>query len=216
MATSPAPAPQPPDDAFAKIIALLEAANERTNAGATLTVGDAPDSVLAGTLIHRGLNHAGTGLATAAKTAVSPWISIAAVIALILTHMGVLPTPFVPKPVPVPGPTPQPQPQPQPKPPAPDPQPQPNPQPLPTPPPVVLNSPVALATKAMLADQARAYRAVKAKLQAGSIQKTGIPQALMTEKTPLAQSLADQINAAPDTAGALEDVAKVFEGAKIP
>lgn len=209
---SPATAPTPaPADLIAELTKLLEAESQKVSAGGTIPVADAPSDVLWGTLVNRGMTRAGRGAGKIGGILTSPWTGWIAAILAVLALLGIVPNPFPtprpPTPVPVPtppGPTPTPTP--------PSPQPQPN----PTPPPIVLNSPVALATKAMLADQARAYRAVKAKLQAGSIQKSGLAQALLTEKTPLAQSLADQINAAPDTAGALEDVAKVFEGAKIP
>jgi hypothetical protein len=186
-APSPAPAPPPtPDSSAAALLALS-------------------------TLFHFGL----TNIAGVAGTVVSVLSSRgflgAATVILGLIAGGKVPNPFGPAPVPVPAPSPAPAPHP-----APAPTPTPTPTPSPAPAPPLPDSPVAQATKVFLTTQPSAYRATGSKLRAGTITKAQIGADLAAQKLPLAQKVADAINAASDPVAALEDVAKVYEGIKLP
>jgi hypothetical protein len=195
----PNPSPQPPSPgpAPASVTPSPTPAPSANSAAAALAA--------ISTLFHFSLTNVTGLIGTTASVVFSRGFLGALAVVAGLSAAGKLPNPFAP-PAPAPAPSPGP---------APVPKPTPSPVPDPMPPPVA-ESDVTKATKAFVAGQASAYRATQAKLRAGTITRVQIAADLAAQKMPLAQKVADAINAAADPVAALEDVAKVFEGVKLP
>jgi hypothetical protein len=110
----------------------------------------------------------------------------------------------VPQPAPSPGPIPAPEPVPVPPAPVPAPMPQPAPVPQPA-------TPLEAAAQAYLRNEAASFRAVAAQIRSGAVKRDGIPAAMKAARGPASKAVADQVNAAPDPAAALDAAAAAME-----
>jgi hypothetical protein len=113
-----------------------------------------------------------------------------------------------PSPAPQPAPSPGPIPAPEPVPVPPAPVPVPIPQPVPAPQPA---TPLEAAAQAYLRNEAASFRAVAAQIRSGAVKRDGIPAAMKAARGPASKAVADQVNAAPDPAAALDAAAAAME-----
>jgi hypothetical protein len=109
-----------------------------------------------------------------------------------------------PQPAPSPGPIPAPEPVPVPPAPVPAPIPQPAPAPQPA-------TPLEAAAQAYLRNEAASFRLVANQIRNGSVKRDGIPAAMKAARGPASKAVADQVNAAPDPAAALDAAAAAME-----
>jgi hypothetical protein len=109
-----------------------------------------------------------------------------------------------PQPAPSPGPIPAPEPVPVPPAPVPGPAPQPSPAPQPA-------TPLEAAAQAYLRSEAASFRTVANQIRSGAVKRDGIPAAMKAARGPASKAVADQVNAAPDPAAALDAAAAAME-----
>jgi hypothetical protein len=67
------------------------------------------------------------------------------------------------------------------------------------------------AAQAYLRSEAASFRTVAAQIRNGSVKRDGIPAAMKAARGLASKAVADQVNAAPDPAAALDTAAAAME-----